>query len=193
MTPKTSRCNCFERWRNITPQSSSYAYIDIYTKTIWSFHQTQLNVSKNPCVRDLSPVLFMREPPVSSVWRKEVVEIFKCCFGDSFEISLYPGPIVLLCRSLSRYMFCKPSWQICYMDLSKYYMYFLTSILPQITKKVDQDWSLCDDETKHLKKVVELNHLIRLKNSMHGSVVLPIPFFHCPFFCSIGLERVMFF
>ena len=34
MTPKTSRCNCFERWRNITPQSSSYAYIDIYTKII---------------------------------------------------------------------------------------------------------------------------------------------------------------
>ena len=34
MTPKRSRCNCFERWRNITPQSSSYAYIDIYTKII---------------------------------------------------------------------------------------------------------------------------------------------------------------
>ena len=25
-------------------------------------------------------------------------------------------------------------------------------------------------------------HSIRLKNSMHGSVVLPIPFFHCPSF-----------
>ena len=120
-----------------------YAYIDIYTKIIWSFHQTQLNVSKNPCVRGRSPVLFMQEPPVSSVWRKEVVKIFKCCFGDSFEISFYPGPIVLLCRSLSRYMFCKPSWHVCYMDLSNYYMYFLTSILPQITKKVDQDFEVC--------------------------------------------------
>ena len=34
MTPKTSWCNCFERWRNITPQSSSYVYIDINTKTL---------------------------------------------------------------------------------------------------------------------------------------------------------------
>ena len=76
MTPKTSWCNCFERWRNITPQSSSYVYIDINTKTLWSFHQTQLNVSKNPCVRDLSPVLFMQEPPFSSVWRKKGVKIF---------------------------------------------------------------------------------------------------------------------
>ena len=109
----------------------------------WHLYKDNMIISPNTVECILSPVLFMQEPPVSSVWRKEVVKIFKCCFGDSFEISLYPGPIVLLCRSLSQYMFCKPSWQICYMDLSNYYMYFLTSILPQITKKADQDFEVC--------------------------------------------------
>ena len=93
----------------------------------WHLYKDNMIISPNTVECILSPVLFMQEPPVSSGCGED---FFKCCFGDSSEISSYPGPIiVLICCSLSQYMFCKPSWQGCYNDLSNLLLIILDLFL----------------------------------------------------------------
>ena len=82
-------------------------------------------IQKSLCARSQYYSFHARAPSFVSL-EKGRGEDFLNVFGDSSEISSYPGPIiVLLCRSLSQYMFCKPSWQVCYTDLSKLLLIFL--------------------------------------------------------------------
>ena len=99
-------------------------------------------ISPNTVEGILSPVPFMQEPPVSSVWRKKRVKnlqqrFFKCCFGDSSETSLYPSLIIVLLYAHSdSTCFANQADKFVTWIYQTYYLYFLISFLTQITMKI---------------------------------------------------------
>ena len=104
-----------------------YAYIDIYTKIIWSFHQTQLNVS--------SVLFFSCKSPL---FRQEVVKIFLnvvLVILLRFQRTPVQSLSCFVAHSVS-ICFANQADKVVTMICQTYYLYFLTFFLPQITMKI---------------------------------------------------------
>ena len=120
--------SCYDDFKNILVQlfwtleeyHSAVVFICVYWQRHYDHFTKHSWMYPKILVCEISVLFFSCKSPLfRQSGERKGWRFFECCFGDSSEISSYPGPIiVLLCRSLSQYMFCKPSWQGCYMDLS---------------------------------------------------------------------------